>query len=164
MKIRAYHFGEEHQIWQLFYQTIHKVNAANYSQKQIDAWAPNDFDQQFWQEKLAALGTFVCVNSSEFRGNSDKKDSTIFGYSDLQSDGYIDHFFCHHQHQGKGIGNALMVHIHRLAINRGITELSADVSITALDFFKKYGFKIVKSQNVLIRGQILGNYKMRKSL
>ncbi|WP_339721516.1 GNAT family N-acetyltransferase [uncultured Paraglaciecola sp.] len=153
MKIRAYHFGEEHEIWQLFYQTIHYVNVKDYSQKQLDAWAPRSFEQLLWRDKLAKLGSFVCVNSQQ-----------IIGYSDLQNNGYIDHFFCHSQYQGVGVGTALMAYIHTLAEQRSITHLSADVSITAMPFFENKGFKIVKQQAVQIRGQILGNYKMIKSL
>ncbi|MEP1449232.1 MAG: GNAT family N-acetyltransferase [Paraglaciecola sp.] len=166
MEIRAYHLGEEHQIWQLFYQTVHGINAQDYSQNQLDAWAPNSFDQHLWQKKLTTLGTFVCVNSRRIQGDNDDKkaNNVILGYSDLQKDGYIDHFFCHQQHQGLGVGTALMTYIHNLAQKRGITQLSADVSITAKGFFEKHDFNIVKSQNVLIRGQILENFKMVKPL
>jgi putative acetyltransferase len=38
-------------------------------------------------------------------------DGVIAGYSDLQSSGLIDHFFCHHNYQGCGVGKALMSHI-----------------------------------------------------
>ena len=153
MKIRAYHLGEEQKIWQLFHDTIQHINAEHYSQKQLHAWAPPLFDQSLWSKKLAKLSSFVCV-----------KEEKIVGYSDLQQNGYIDHFFCHHQYQGVGVGTALMVHIHTLAKQRGITQLTADVSITAKLFFEGKGFKVVKQQDVLIRGQILRNFKMLKPL
>jgi putative acetyltransferase len=153
MKIRSYHLGEEHEIWQLFYQTIHSVNAQHYSQKQLDAWAPSTFDEMFWKDKLAILNSFVCAKSQK-----------IVGYSDLQSNGYIDHFFCHQQHQNEGVGTALMRHIHTLAKQRGITQLSADVSISARLFFERKGFNVVKQQDVPIRGQMLSNFKMQKAL
>jgi putative acetyltransferase len=89
MKIRLYHLGEEHEIWQLFKQTIHHVNVQHYSQKQLDAWAPAVFDNTLWSNKLAKHSSFVCV-----------KGEKIVGYSDLQPSGYIDHFFCHHLFQG----------------------------------------------------------------
>lgn len=153
MKIRAYHLGEEHEIWQLFTQTVHHVNAQHYSQKQLAAWAPGLFEHQEWSNKLTKLNSFVCVESGK-----------IVGYSDLQANGYIDHFFCHHQHQGLGVGKALMAHIHSLAQLKNISQLSADVSITAKSFFEKNGFKAIKQQSVPIRGQVLCNFKMVKSL
>jgi putative acetyltransferase len=47
MNIRLYHFGEEHEIWQLFNQTIHYANSQHYTQKQLDAWAPSQFDKTY---------------------------------------------------------------------------------------------------------------------
>jgi len=153
MKIRDYHLGEEHEIWQLFNQTIHHINSQHYSQKLLDAWSPAVFDNTLWSNKLAKLSSFVCVNEEK-----------IVGYSDLQPSGYIDHFFCHHQYQGRGVGKVLMAHIHTLAKHKDITQLSADVSITAKAFFEAKGFKVVKQQVVPTRGQVLTNFKMIKVL
>lgn len=35
-------------------------------------------------------------------------NGVVVGYSDLQSDGFIDHFFFHHEYQGMGVGKALI--------------------------------------------------------
>ena len=129
IKIRAYHLGEEHEIWQLFTQTIHHVNAQHYTKKQLIAWAPALFDKAIWTNKLAKLKTFVCVYEGK-----------IVGYSDLQKNRYIDHFFCHHEYQGCGAGSALMAQIHSLVELQKLTQLSVDVSITAKEFFKKGGW------------------------
>lgn len=153
MEIRAYHLGEELEMWQLFKQTIHHVNARHYSQQQLNAWAPSIFDKILWCKKFANLKSFVCVHKEK-----------IVGYSDLQKNGYIDHFFCHHKFQGEGVGTALMVHIHILANQQNINQLSADVSITAKPFFEAKGFKVVKQQAVRIRGQVLTNFKMIKEV
>ncbi|WP_299073597.1 GNAT family N-acetyltransferase [uncultured Paraglaciecola sp.] len=153
MKIRAYHLGEEHEIWQLFQHTVHHVNARDYTKKQLNAWAPAEFNTVLWTKKLAELGSFVCVDNKK-----------IIGYGDLQQKGYIDHFFCHHQYQGQGVGSALMVHIHGLAAQQQIKQLSADVSITAKAFFEKNGFTVTRPQVVTIRGQALTNFKMEKQL
>lgn len=153
MEIRSYHLGEEHEIWQLFYNTIQHVNAQHYSQKQLDVWAPSHFDNTLWGEKLAKLCTFVCIANNK-----------IIGYCDLQKNGYIDNFFCHYQHQGLGIGSALMAHIHALAKQQDTSQLAADVSISAKAFFEAKGFIQVKQQAVTIRGQVLTNFKMIKRL
>jgi putative acetyltransferase len=102
MEIRAYHLGKEHEIWHLFHQTVHHVNAQHYTKKQLDAWSPSLSNKILGNKKLAKLGSFVCVNEKK-----------ISGYSDLQTNGYIDHFFCQRQYQG--VGEALMTHIYILA-------------------------------------------------
>ena len=136
-----------------FRHTIHQINAQHYSQKQRDAWAPTHIDNTLWNKKIAHLSSFVCV-----------EENKILGYSDIQKNGYINHFFCHHQHQCQGVGSALIKHIHSLAKQQGTTQLSADVSITAKPFFEIKGFKVVKKQAVPIRGQIFVNFKMTKTL
>jgi putative acetyltransferase len=153
LNIRSYHFGEEHEIWQLFNQTIHHVNSQHYTQKQLDAWAPSQFDKNLWCKKLTKLCSFVCINNDK-----------ILGYSDLHKNGHIDHFFCHYQYQGIGVGSALMAHIHTLAKQQGIIQLSAYVSITVKAFFEAQGFNPIKQQAVTIRGQVLTNFKMVKTL
>lgn len=77
----------------------------------------------------------------------------IVGYADLQESGYIDHFFCHHEYQRKGVGRNLFSFIESKANELGIIELSADVNITAKPFFESLGFTVIKQQVVIQRGQ-----------
>ena len=57
-----------------------------------------------------------------------------------------------------------MSHIHILAKQQNVNQLSADVSITAKPFFEAKGFKVLKQQAVPIKEQILTNFKMIKNL
>ncbi|WP_276318894.1 GNAT family N-acetyltransferase [Idiomarina sp. 29L] len=86
----------------------------------------------------------------------------MVGYTDLQEDGLIDHFFCHHEHQGQGIGRHLMEHVLRVGELQGITRFYSEVSITARPFYEKFGFKVAKEQMVEIRGQKLRNFVMER--
>ena len=89
-------------------------------------------------------------------------EGVIVGYTDLQSDGLIDHFVCHHEHQGKVDGRALMNHVLEVGQLRGITRYFSEVSITARPFYEYLGFTIAKEQLVEIRGQMLRNFVMEK--
>jgi len=91
-------------------------------------------------------------------------DGVIVGYADLQPDGLIDHFFCHHTYQGKGVGRALMNYIFSLADERKIPRLYSHVSITAKPFFERFGFSIESEQTVEIRGEALSNFNMVRPL
>lgn len=153
MHIRQFQPGEEPQLWELFYHTIHLVNIQDYSERQVNAWAPRKIELTDWIQKTQKRSPFVCMLKNK-----------IVGYSDLQENGYIDHFYCHYEYQGKGVGRALMAHINKLAKQQKITKLTADVSLTAKAFFEAMGFEVVRKQQVLIRGQLLANYKMQKIL
>ncbi|GAB3524470.1 hypothetical protein GCM10027342_25180 [Photobacterium alginatilyticum] len=87
---------------------------------------------------------------------------TLVGYTDLQSNGLIDHFFCHHKYQGQGVGSALMEHVFAFGKQVGITRFYSEVSITARPFYERFGFSVVQEQLVEVRGQKLCNFVMEK--
>ncbi|WP_027695569.1 GNAT family N-acetyltransferase [Vibrio litoralis] len=151
--IRPYQPEDAATLWQLFFNTVRQINVRDYTQAQVEAWAEDKSDLTDWIEKMKSNQPFVA-----------KINQHIVGYSDLQSDGYINHFFCHHQYQGCGVGKALMLHINQQAKQRNLTRLHADVSMTAKPFFEHAGFIVKEKQNVSLRGQLFTNYKMEKSI
>lgn len=151
INIRKYNESDAPDLWAIFYHTIRNVNSRDYTQAQVEAWAPDDFSPEAWQRKMNAISPFVA-----------EIDGEIVGYADLQEDGLIDHFFCHHEHQGKGVGRHLMGHVLRVGELQGITKFYSEVSITARPFYEKFGFKVAKEQTVEIRGQKLRNFVMEK--
>ena len=153
MNVRKFKPGDEPQLWDLFYNTIRFVNARDYTERQVKAWAPDFFDQKIWEKKMRTINPFIVV-----------KDDILLGYADLQKDGYIDHFYCHYLWQRKGVGSLLLKVIENNAMERGITRLYANVSITAKPFFLYKGFEALKKQKAIIRGEELENYKMQKML
>lgn len=104
-----------------------------------------------WQQKMNSTCPFV----AQIGGN-------IVGYADLQENGLIDHFFCHHQYQGKGVGKCLMSHILRVGKLQGITRFYSEVSITAHPLYERFGFKVVQEQIIEVRGKKLRNFFMEK--
>ena len=151
--IRQFQSGDELALRDLFYNTIRTVNLKDYSEQQVKAWAPDEYDQQAWSEKISALNPFVALI-----------DGVIVGYADVQADGYIDHFFCHTDYQGQGVGKKLMQSIHQKAKANAYQRLYAHASITARPFFEHFGFSMVKQQQVEIRGQKLTNFVVEKVL
>jgi putative acetyltransferase len=80
----------------------------------------------------------------------------------IQTDGYIDFFYCHHAYQGKGVGKALMQHLLKTGKRFGVKRFYADVSVTAMPFFQHFGFAIVRQQQKEVRGVTLSNFLMEK--
>lgn len=156
--IRPYQPEDAAALWQLFFNTVRQINVRDYTQAQIEAWAEDKSDLTDWIEKMKSNQPFVATLNNEI------VDNKIAGYADLQPNGLIDHFFCHHQYQGCGVGKALMAHIHQQAKQRNLTRLHADVSITAKPFFEHAGFVVKEKQSVSLRGQLFTNYKMEKSI
>ncbi|WP_454785823.1 GNAT family N-acetyltransferase [Legionella sp. WA2024007413] len=153
--IRAYEQGDEAEIYQLFYDTVHYVNCRDYNKEQLDVWAPKNPDLSQWRKSLAENYTFVAI---------DKKNGKILGFSDLEKNGYLNRGYVHKDYQNQGIGKALLEVREHLAIALGIPKLFADVSITAKAFFEHCGYFTEAKQNKELYGIQFKNYRMIKIL
>jgi putative acetyltransferase len=150
--IRDYKPSDAKALWNIFFHTIRYINSRDYSQDQVEAWAPESLDSEIWKNRMKILNPFV----AEIQG-------TIAGYADLQSNGLIDHFFCHHEFQRQGVGSALMEHIFCSGKRADITRFYSEVSITAKPFYEHFGFSVVQEQLLEMRGQELRNVIMEKN-
>lgn len=151
--IRKYVEQDAGATWLLYFNTIRKINSRDYNQLQVEAWAPDSMDLFIWNKRMMDIEPFIA-----------EIDGTIVGYADLQNDGLIDHFFCHHEYQRQGVGRALMEHILDAGAKKKIKLYFSQVSITAKPFFESFGFVVVKQQLVEVRGQQLTNFYMQKSV
>ncbi len=149
MEVRKFRKGEEKELWKLFYNTVHNVNIQDYDKTQIASWAPDDLDINVAIQKFREIDPFVAI-----------QEGKIVGYADIQADGYIDHFYCHHEFQGQGVGSALFTALEEEARANGILEMFSNVSITARPFFEDMGFSVEKEQVLQMRDQQLKNYRM----
>lgn len=152
ISIRNFGISDVDELWLLFYNTVRTINIQDYSLAQVKAWASDTIEPSAWQSRLIANKPFVALINN-----------TIVGYADLQQDGLIDHFFVHHAFQRHGIGNALMQHIFKVAHERGLSSVHANVSKTAKPFFERYGFIVIQKQTVQLRNEQFTNFLMRNS-
>ena len=151
---RKYQPSDAQALADIYYHTIHNVNARDYSEAQINAWAPeSSLNLTGWKEKWSKLPPIVALSNHE-----------IVGFAEFESNGHIDCFYVHHKFQGKSVGTCLMNAIEREANANNIKRIYAEVSITAKPFFEKKGFAVIKQQIVVIRGCELTNFVMEKSL
>lgn len=140
-------------LLRLFYGTVHAVNSRDYSQEQVDAWAPPDMSKENWRRRQETRTTFVA-----------EQDGQIVGFAELGPDGHIDGFYTHKDHQGQGAGTRLLEAIVAEAAQAGVQRLFAEVSITARPFFERRGFRVVRPQEFEHRGVMFRNYIMERLL
>ena len=149
MKVRKFVNGDEQELWELFYNTIHTINIHDYNQTQIDSWAPKELDISIAIKKFREINPFVVT-----------KEEKIIAYADIQPDGYIDHFYCHHKFQRQGVGKLLFSVLKKEAEKNDISQMYSNVSITAKPFFEAMGFLVEKEQLLQVKNQELKNFRM----
>jgi putative acetyltransferase len=148
--IRDFYTGDEADLSRVFQSSIRELGCLDYTTEQIEAWAGATLNFELWVERIRGLKPFVV-----------EIDGVIGAYADLQIDGYIDHFFVAGKYPRQGLGSMLMSHIIENAIVKGITTLTADVSMNAQNFFTRFGFVIVEQRSRMMQGIVLPNFLMQ---
>jgi putative acetyltransferase len=152
MFLRPYRPSDKRQLQQLFFDTVHTVNAHDYTPEQLMIWAPTDPDREIW----ARLDTQHCF-IVEYQ-------KIIVGFTSLTQEGWVDLLYVHKDFQGRGIASNLLKQLERLAKKKGFECLTAEASITALGFFEKAGFKLLHENKKLKNGLEFRNFILQKSL
>lgn len=153
IELREFRIGDEPHLRFVFESAIHDVAIRDYSQAEVDAWAPRQFDPSLWARRVQGIAPYVV-----------ERDGEIVAYADVQPNGYIDHFFVAAAANGLGIGRRLMERIHDRARELGVTELTSEVSRTAQPFYIHFGFEMVDRHIKEVRGVGLEYAAMRKLL
>ena len=148
MQLRKYTPSDCAQLAELFYQTVHSVNARDYTQERLDAWATGEVDLQAWDKSFREHRTIVATESGK-----------IVGFGDMDGNGYLDRLYVHKDHQGQGIASAICDELERFAAGKTITT---HASITAKPFFQHRGYCVMRWQEVIRRGVALTNFVMKK--
>ena len=134
---------------ELFYQTVHSVNARDYTKAQLDVWATGQVDLAAWDRSFSAHYTVVAV-----------EDGRIVGFGDMDPSGYLDRLYVHKDHQREGIASAICGALEESVPGK---TLITHASITAKPFFEQRGYRVVREQTVVRGGIPLTNYVMEKS-
>lgn len=149
LEVRRYQSGEERAIWSVYYGSTHHVVSQRYTLEQVQRWAPDEYDSAAWTARLKRSNPFVAV-----------LDGQIVGFAELLDSGEIEYFYCHHEFQRQGVGRALMRELLSQAEQAGLPELTANVSLTAVDFFLSQGFRITGETNNVVCGQPARQFQM----
>lgn len=147
MFIREYQPSDREGTAKLFYDTVHTVDAKDYTKEQLDTWAPGQIDLEGWDRSFQGHDSVVALD-----------DQILVGFGDIDVTGYLDRLYVHADYQRKGIGSMICDRLERAVRGRIVTH----ASITARPFFEARGYQVVREQQVERRGIFLTNYVMVK--
>lgn len=140
-------------ILDLFRQTIEWVCAEHYTDEQIRIWIQGACQTQKWINRIEEQYFIISTSAG-----------SLTGFASISVEGYLDLLYVHKHWQGKGAGKTLYTELERFASDHEIPEIYSDVSLSAVPFFTKMGFQILKSQSVVREGVALQNFRMIKKL
>ncbi|MEG2286701.1 MAG: GNAT family N-acetyltransferase [Ruthenibacterium sp.] len=151
MKIRKYKTADCAEIAELFFETVHTINAKDYTKSQLDVWANGKIDIAAWDKSFLEHNTLVA-----------EENNIIVGFGDMDNNGYFDRLFVHKDYQGKGIAGAIATELERQAEMQGVSAFSTHASVTAKPFFEKRGYCVVSENKIVRSGVALTNFIMEK--
>lgn len=153
MKIRKYKAADCAEIADLFYETVHTINAKDYAKSQLDVWADGKIDTAAWDKSFSEHNTLAA-----------EEDNILVGFGDMDNKGYLDRLYVHKDYQGKGIATAITAELERQSVIQGISIFSTHASIPAKPFFEKHDYHVVSQNKVIRNGTELVNFIMEKHL
>lgn len=150
MIIREYQPCDCKLLAELFYHTVHTVNARDYTKEQLDVWATGNVDLEKWNRSFQEHYSILAA-----------EDEVIIGFGDIDETGYLDRLYVHADYQGKGVATAIC---DRLEQTVQAHKIVTHASITARPFFAKRGYRVIREQQVERQGILLTNFVMEKEI
>ena len=148
MQLREYQPSDCEQLAELFYQTVHSVNAKDYTKEQLDVWATGTVNLREWNNSFLEHRTIVAVENGK-----------IVGFGDMDNTGYLDRLYVHKDYRHKGVASKICDALESSAKRK---TFITHASITAKPFFQQRGYRVVKEQKVIRQEIALTNYVMEK--
>ena len=126
MELCAYREEDGPLLAALFYDTVHTVNAGDYTPEQLAAWAPDGRDLKAWDRSFRDHIALVA-----------EEQGIIVGFADLDPTAeYLDRLYVHRSFQGRGVGTALCAALEGYALSCGAQRIETHASITARPFLR----------------------------
>lgn len=146
--MREYRPSDCKHLVELFYQTVHSINAKDYTDEQLNVWATGNVDINEWNQSLSKHFSLVAMN-----------DGIITGFGDIDRTGCLDRLYVHKDYQNQGIATAIC---DKLEHAFGVSKITTYASITAKPFFLHRGYHVIREQQVVRLNIPLTNYMMEK--
>ena len=138
---------------EIFRASIDELAADDYSDAQREAWAAAADDEAAFGERLAKQLTLVGT-----------MEGSLVGFASLKAPDVIDMLYVHPVAGENGVATMLVNALEKLAAARGAAKLTADVSDSAVEFFRKRGFVPQTRNTRPLGGEWLANTTMEKKL
>ena len=129
MRIRRATTDDAEAVFRLHARTVREVCGRDYTPGEIEAWLGKQSVERY-RERLGEGEVYVAVAD----------DGEVLGFA-AREGGRIKTLYVSADHQGRGIGSALLARLEDDARAEGIDEVSARSTVTAVGFYRRQGYK-----------------------
>lgn len=153
--VRPYKPADAADLTAILHEAIHSIGARDYTPEQVRAWSPEPMPSEDYVARVADGRTVLVAV---------RADTRPVAFIELEADGHIDCFYCHSDVAGSGVGRALFRNAQSRAIETCTPRLFVEASEAARRFFLREGFHVTARREFLLRGVMIHNYAMEKTL
>jgi putative acetyltransferase len=154
--LRAYRDDDCAATRAVFERAVRLTASGYYSEEQVEAWAPSDFnasDLEAWGVERASAQTVIAADGDE-----------LLGFSDLIDGRLLDMLYVDPAAGRRGIATTLLTKIVSFARDAGASEIETYASLAARPLFERHGFAVIEERTVHVRGIAMTNFRMRRPL
>jgi len=153
LAMRPYLPADAPLVAEILRASIEELTGDDYSEAQRQAWASVADDEEAFAARLAQALTLLGT-----------MEGSPVGFASLEGGDKVDMLYVHPAAAGHGVGTMLIDALEKLAGARGARRLTADVSDSAQDFFRRRGFVPQQRNSVPVGDEWLANTTMEKQL
>lgn len=133
----------------MFRSTLMTINARDHSEAELELWMSR-VDIKNWEERVRNDFFIKAENGRQ-----------LVGFASLKKGCYIDLLYVHKDFQGRGIASLMLHTLIKKGVSDGHRSFDTHASKTAMPFFEKKGFRMIKSNTVGYGVMTLTNYFMK---
>ncbi len=137
--------------WEFIRDTIHSINATEYSQSQLDIWMNKKIDKESWWKMVSTHMSYITVFNNE-----------IIGFSEMTAKGKLCCLYVHKDFQDLTIASILLNKLEEDAKKLGINNITTEIGNVAKPLFEILGYRVYQQQQVILSGIKLMKLQMIK--
>lgn len=153
MLLRRFEITDLDAVLDLYYDSVHRVMAQDYSEEALNALAPRQANRNYWENFLMKDYTVVVT-----------EDDQIVGFGNVGKTGYLDLLYVSPDHLRQGIATMIADDLEAHARDLGARTLNTSSTITSRPFFEKRGYQMIQKQKTERHHVIVLAYLMEKTL
>lgn len=152
--LRLFSDADAEALAEVIRSAIEVIGPHAYSPEQVAAWSARHPGAERFRERVAEGATIILAS---------QRHCEPVAYVLVETDGHLDHLYCHPDHTRRGLAGRLLEAAEAHAQASGITRLYTEASELARPAFERAGYTVSHRRDFDLDGVPIHNYAMEKA-